>query len=82
MFPQFTYNELKKKETRDEIMLEDVSSIGTQAGNYGEFTEHFRALSKGGAESIKGELEYAARTMCVEFDDLMELLPKLKELIE
>lgn len=82
MFPQFTYNELKKKETRDEIMIEDVSSIGTQAGNYGEFTEHFRALSKVGADSIKDELKCAAETMCVDVDDLMELLPKISELIK
>lgn len=82
MFPQFTYNELKKKETRNEIMLKGISSIGTQAGNYGEFTEHFRVISLNGAESIKSELEYAAGTMCVDFDELMELLPKLKELIE
>ncbi len=82
MFPQFTYSELKKTHKRDEIMVENVSSVGTKAGNYGAFTEHFKALSANGAESLKSELEYAAKTMCVDYNELMELLPKLKELID
>ncbi len=82
MFPQFTYNDLKKQYSRDEIIDENVSIIGTKSGNYGAFTEHFKALSSNGAESLKRELTYTAEMIGLDYDQFMESMPQLKELLK
>ncbi len=81
MFLEFTYSDMKKQDSRDEIMSESFCSVGTKSGNFGLFQEHFRTISKNGAEQIKDELEYAASAIGVNYDDLMEVLPKIKDLI-
>ena len=82
MLPQFTYSDMKKQDSRDEIMLENFCSIGTQAGNFGVFKEHFRTISKDGGGVIKSELEYTASLLGLDYDQFMETMPELKGLIK
>ena len=81
MFDMFTYSDLKKKSSREEIKECLFSSIGTQSGGFGEFKEEFRVISKLGSESVKSELEFTASLIGVTYDELMESMPELKKLI-
>ncbi len=78
----FTYNDLKKQENRDEMKALGVSSLGTKSGNYGTFTEHFKVISVGRFSQVKSELEETASILGVSYDDLMLSMPKLKEALE
>lgn len=82
MLYQYTYNQLKKEEFREDIQEIGFASIGTQAGQFGKFTEHFRAISLSGANRVKKELEDTASLIGVSYDQLMESMPELKELIK
>lgn len=82
MLEQYTYNQLKKEEFRDDIKELGFASVGTQAGQYGKFTEHFRAISINGAEKIKQELEFTASLIGVTYEQLMESMPQLEGLLK
>lgn len=82
MVLQVTYSELKRQESRDEIMAEPISSIGTKAGNFGQFNEHFRAISLLGAKEIRSEIEFTADLIGLTYDQFMETMPTLKELLK
>lgn len=81
MFNQYTYNQLKKEEFREDIQEIGFASIGTQAGQFGKFTEHFRAISLNGANELKKELTNTAELIGVTYEQLMESMPQLKELL-
>ena len=76
---KFTYRDLTKTESRNEMLDNDISSLGTQAGGFGMFTEQARVLTLSGAEKIKGELEHSA---CLNIDELFDACPSLKLLIK
>lgn len=82
MLEQFTYSQLKKKEHREEIKDIGFASVGTKAGHFGEYKEEFRVISVNGADSIKSELEYTAELIGVSYDEMMEMLPNLKEMLK
>ena len=81
---QITYGALKKPEARKEMLNEDMVSLGTQSGNYGEFKEQARILTLSGANKIKSEV----LALCIEkkldldIDTALELLPSLRALIK
>ncbi len=78
---EVTYGALKKPSARKEMLEESMVSLGTQAGNYGIFTEEARILTLIGATEIKAEIKNACDTLQVDQCQLMELFPTLKELI-
>lgn len=81
MLDTFTYSDLKKKSSREDIKECSFASIGTQSGGFGEFREEFRAISKCGSELIKRELEDTAEILGVSYEDLMQSMPDLARLI-
>lgn len=56
---QFTYSALKKLDSREEMLNENVSRLGTQSGQYGVFQEQARILTLNGARLIRQELKNA-----------------------
>lgn len=81
MLHQYTYNQLKKEEFREDIQEVGIASVGTQAGNFGKFTEHFRTVSAVGVETLRRELGLTAELIGVTYDQLMESMPELERLL-
>ena len=77
-----TYGSLKKPIARAEMLEEDMVSLGTQAGNYGIFTEQARVLTLNGAKKIHAELALLCDEEKLDIGSLLEFAPTLKELIE
>lgn len=78
---QITYGALKKPSARKEMLEERMVSLGTQAGNYGLFTEEARVLTLQGANDIKEELRSLCEYKGIDFDSLLGFAPTLGELI-
>lgn len=72
----FTYKDMGRPEMREVMANRPVSSLGTQSGNFGKFTEQFRVLSKTGANELRMELEAALGST-----ELLEHCPTLKSLL-
>lgn len=81
MLEQYEYWELEDKETRNELNGFNMVSIGEDTTTY-DYEEHFRILTLKGATTIRAELEYTAECIGVTYEELMETLPVLKELIK
>lgn len=79
---QVTYGALKKPSTRKEMQEERVLSLGTQAGNYGMFTEEVRILTLKGATEIKEELRVLSLLIGRDSHALLGHMPTLEELIK
>ncbi len=79
---QFTYAAIKKPAQRQEMLNEDVSSLGTQSGNYGLFTEQARVLTLSGSKAIKEELRKLALLISKDSQALLDNMPTLKKLIK
>lgn len=79
---QVTYGALKKQSARDEMLSNNVTSLGTQAGNYGLFTEQARILTLGGATEIKEELRKLAVELGYDSACMLRAMPTLSELIK
>ena len=79
---QVTYGALKKPLARKEMLKQSAIRLGTQAGNYGVFTEEARILTLQGANEIKEELRALCEQEQLSFDSLLEFSPVLKGLIE
>lgn len=80
---EFTYNSLKNLDSRQEMLGENISSLGWQAGGFGIFNEQARVLTLSGANQIKAELEVfliGVKNGC-DFN-LTEECPTLSELIK
>lgn len=82
MLTQYTYAQLRKAEHREDIKSELFASVGTQSGGFGNYKEHFRTISKEGADVLKRELEYTAGLIGVTYEQFMESMPELKKIIE
>jgi len=78
---EVTYGALKKPSARKEMLEESMVSLGTQAGNYGTFTEEARVLTLIGANKIKSELLQLCNEEGISFNALLEFAPTLHELI-
>tara|TARA_R110000850_G_C9799530_1_gene450241 strand:- start:475 stop:720 length:246 start_codon:yes stop_codon:yes gene_type:complete len=78
---EITYGALKKPVARKEMLSNDVLRLGTQAGNYGLFTEEARILTINGANKIKSELVVFCTEEGLDFDSVMEFAPTLRGLI-
>jgi len=78
---QFTYAAIKKPTQRQEMLDEDISSLGTQSGNYGLFTEQARVVTLGGAQKILSELERLCNDEDLDLDSILEFAPTLKSLL-
>ena len=79
---QFTYAAIKKPSQRQEMLDEDVSSLGTQSGNYGLFTEQARVLTLSGANEIKEELRKLAVLLGFDSKCMLRDMPTLEKLIK
>jgi hypothetical protein len=79
---EVTYGALKKPSARKEMLEETMVSLGTQAGNYGIFTEEARILTLNGANEIAEEVRALCEQEGLDFDSVLEFAPTLKELIE
>lgn len=75
---QFTYNDIKKPVKREEMLSNDISSIGTQSGGFGSFKEQARVLTLQGAENILDELQVDAG---LNLEKLFKICPTLKTLL-
>lgn len=73
----FTYKDMSKPDMRDLMDMRSISSLGTQAGNFGKYTEQFKVLSKAGASEIIMELEAALGST-----EILEHCETLKELLK
>ena len=79
---QFTYAAIKKPTQRQEMLDEDISSLGTQSGNYGLFTEQARVITLSGAKKISNEIEEMCKEEGLSFDALLEFAPTLNKLLK
>lgn len=79
---QFTYAAIKKPTQRAEMLSEDISSIGTQSGNYGLFTEQARVVTLRGAKKIIGEIKLLCKEEGLDFDSVIEFTPTLEKLLK
>lgn len=77
---KFTYKDLTKTKTRSEMLCNGISSLGTQSGGFGPFTEQARVLTVMGAAKIKGELVDSVGE--VGLNDLYEACPALEALLK
>lgn len=78
---QFTYAAIKKPEQRQEMLDEDISSLGTQSGNYGLFTEQARVITLSGAQKILAEIDDLASQLGHDRNSVFELTPTLERLL-
>ncbi|MEH6451211.1 MAG: hypothetical protein V7765_21275 [Oleispira sp.] len=76
---QYTYKDISRLVDREEMLKENVSSLGTQAGGFGIFTEQARVLTWAGADQIKKEI---ADNASLNVYELLESCPTLKALIK
>lgn len=76
---QFTYKDLTRTVNRQEMLEETVSSLGTQAGNFGIFTEQARVVTWSGAKQIQEELSWKFGD---ELSKILDECPTLKALIK
>jgi len=79
---QFTYAAIKKPTQRQEMLDEDISSLGTQSGNYGLFTEQARVITLSGAKKIITELKRLCKDEDLDFDSVLEFSPTLEKLLK
>ena len=79
---QITYGGLRSSAARKEMLEEEMISLGTQSGNYGEFQEQARILTLGGSEEIIKELHHLAETIGHDMSAVFELLPTLEKLLK
>ena len=79
---QFTYAAIKKPAQRQEMLNEDISSLGTQAGNYGLFTEQARVITLSGAKKILSEIDDLASQLGHDRGAVFELTPTLEKLLK
>lgn len=77
---QYTYKDISRLVDREEMLKENVSSLGTQAGGFGMFTEQARVLTWAGADQIKKEL--AEELVLLDVDLILKRCPTLKALIQ
>jgi hypothetical protein len=76
---QFTYRDLTKTKTRNEMLYNGISSLGTQSGGFGIFNEQARVLTVSGAATIQRELKDNA---CLDLVELYDACPALEALIK
>ena len=79
---QFTYAAIKKPTQRQEMLDEDISSLGTQSGNYGLFTEQARVVTLSGAQKILSEIDNLASELGHDRSAVFELTPTLEKLLK
>ena len=77
---QYTYKDISRLVDREEMLKENVSSLGTQSGGFGMFTEQARVLTWAGADQIKKEL--AEELVLFDIDLILKKCPTLKALIQ
>lgn len=75
---QFTYKDISRLVDREEMLKENVSSLGTQSGGFGIFTEQARVVTVEGSDTIKEELG----AMGFNVSKLLDSCPTLKALIK
>lgn len=75
---QFTYKDISRLVDREEMLKENVSSIGTQSGGFGMFTEQARIVTLEGSDTIKEELG----AMGFNVSNFLDACPTLKSLIK
>lgn len=78
---QFTYAAIKKPKQRQEMLNEDISSLGTQAGNYGLFTEQARVITLSGSKKILKEIKALCNDEDLDFNAVLEFAPNLNKLL-
>ena len=76
---KFTYRDLTKTNKREEMLYEKVSSLGTQAGGFGVFTEQARLITLSGSNQIKKEI---TEVCGFDLEEIYEACPTLKDLIK
>ena len=79
---QVTYGSLKKPITRKEMLEESIVSLGTQAGNYGLFTEEARILTLIGAKEIKEEVRVLSSLLNRDSHAILSSMPTLYALLK
>lgn len=79
---QFTYAAIKKPVQRQEMLDEDISSLGTQSGNYGLFVEQARVITLSGAQKIAGEVKILCEEEGLSYEALLEFAPTLEKLLK
>ena len=77
--PQFTYKDLTRTANRKEMLEENVSSLGTQAGHFGAFKEQARVVTLSGSKKIQEELSWS---LGGDVAKLLDECPTLKALIQ
>ena len=81
MRTEYTYAQLRKADCRADIKEEEIASVGTQSGGFGNYQEHFRTVSTEGQTNIKNELIDTAGLIGVSYHELMYSLPTLLRLL-
>tara|TARA_R110000824_G_scaffold220201_3_gene407278 strand:- start:3228 stop:3470 length:243 start_codon:yes stop_codon:yes gene_type:complete len=76
---QFTYKDLTRTVNREEMLEQDVSRLGTQAGNFGLFKEQARIVTWSGSKQIQTELMWKFGK---DLSKLLDECPTLKALIQ
>ena len=79
---QFTYAAIKKPAQRQEMLDEDISSLGTQSGNYGLFTEQARVITTSGAKKIASEIKSLCKGEGLDYKSVLEFSPTLEKLLK
>jgi hypothetical protein len=79
---QFTYAAIKKPAQRQEMLDEDISSLGTQSGNYGLFTEQARVITISGAKKIASEIKLLCKDEGLDYKSVLEFSPTLEKLLK
>lgn len=79
---QVTYGALKKPSVREDMLEEDMVSLGTQSGNYGLFTEQARVITLNGAKKILAEIDDLASQLGHDRSAVFELTPTLEKLLK
>ena len=76
---KFTYKDLTRTVNRNEMLDENVSSLGTQAGNFGIFKEQARIVTWAGSKQIQSELMWK---FGADLGEMLDDCPTLKALIQ
>lgn len=79
---QFTYAAIKKPTQRQEMLSEDISSLGTQSGNYGLFVEQARVITLVGAKKIAKEMKRLCEEEGISYEAMLEFAPTLEKLLK
>ena len=81
MITTYTYAQLRTAKCRADIKEEEIASVGTQSGGFGNYQEHFRTVSTECQTNIKNELIDTAGMIGVTYDELLQSIPTLSRLL-